>query len=675
MSNTSPQLETTEPEALSDFVNELREAGFTPSDDKMHRWSGPLPAVLEPLTDAREMTVVIREGWPYRPPTVEVRGLHGWHADHEHACLWQEGDMSYEWATLGGILQRIDDWAASRESGFGLRGAALDAWAYFEGPFRGVVSIEMAELSSTYPPNPEQSGDFALTEAEVAPWFLRAAPGKLQSAARSGRWFATVAPADPPRNIEEVAQLLSNAHRRQLARQLQFIAERRPAWSVIAVVWDGPHGLDVLPLTLDTESNGKASVGVLRPTPHGAGARLRRAGPDADRLAGKRVALFGLGSVGSHAATILASSGCGFHRLIDGDILLPVNLVRHAAPGVFEGQFKVAAMKLLLESRCPWIDCEALIESPWSIGRLREHIADADLVVDATGDGAFATHLAKVCAAQEKALVSVALYRGGRVARVRRQLPGEYPLGSRDDHWRYPAIPRGAEDEDVGLEIGCTAPVSNAPPAAASAAAILAANTAIDVLTDRCEGPDEIVEVLQPLPQAPFDTVGPIALPDMPLAAYLTGGARAAIVEQAALAYPNETGGVLVGLTTETGEPWIVEAVELKSASPSPGVYRLPPGETQAAIDRLREVDDRLGYLGEWHSHPNASDRSRTDERTMQSLASEPDLVGDSPLLIVARRRETEYELAGSRTAPSGMLTVELRSAGAPPAPRPPDDS
>ncbi len=667
MSAQEPKLETTEPAALEAFVAELRNAGFVPADDALCRWTGPLPEVLHQFTDAREMTVVIREGWPYHPPTVEVRGLHGWHADHEHACLWQRGDGSLQWVTLDGILQRIDEWAAARSRGFGSQAAALDAWAYFEGSLQGTLSIDIAELSSTYPPRPQQSGNFALIE--IAPGFFRAVPRTPGNAARRGRWFVISTPAEPPRDLDEVARLLSNSHRSQLERQRRLLAEGKPAWTVIAVVWSGPHGIDVLPITLDRGTDATTVAHPLRPTPHSSDARLRRAGPDVEALAGKRVALFGLGSVGSQVANTLASSGCGFLRLVDGDILLPVNVVRHAAPGSFEGQPKVTAMRALLEDRCPWVRCGEILKSPWSVDQLREHIGDVDLVVDATGDGAFAIHLAKVCLEQERALVSVALFRGGRVARVRRQLPSDYPLASRGDHWRYPVIPRGVEDEDVGLEVGCTAPVSNAPPSAVSAAALLAADTVIDVLTERCEGADEVVEVLRPLVESPFDKVGRVPLPDSPPTAYLSSEARTVVVKQAALAYPNETGGVLVGLTTQSGEPWVVEAVELESASPSPAAYQLPEGGTQAAIDRLREVDERLGYLGEWHSHPNATDRSPKDERTMESLARDPDLVGESPLLVVARRKAGGYELVASCVTPSGMRGVELRTAGGLPAP------
>ena len=150
--------------------------------------------------------------------------------------------------------------------------------------------------------------------------------------------FSHSSPIAASLSLRRSLSCLSNAHRRQLERELRLPAAGRSAWTVIAVVWDGPHGLDVLPITLDRESDGTISVGVLRPTPHSSDARLGRAGPDVDALAGKRVALFGLGSVGSQVATTLASSGCGFLRLIDGDLLLPVNLVRHAAPGFFEGR-------------------------------------------------------------------------------------------------------------------------------------------------------------------------------------------------------------------------------------------------------------------------------------------------------------------------------------------------
>ena len=662
-----PQLETTAPADLHRFVDELHEAGFSPIDDARCRWNGPLPPALGPMTAAREMTVVIHEGWPYRPPSVEVPGLRGWHANYEQACLWQEGDTTLRWVTLDGILARIDEWVASRARGFGPEGAALDAWAYFDAPSRGTVSIEMAELTSTLPPSPERSGNFGLRS--VSPYLSQAVANWPRDAARRGRWFAIEPPQDPPRNLDEVKALLSGPHRRQLTSQLRLVARGDPAWSVVGVVWSGPYGTDMLIVVLDRGGGGSVSVGQLLPTPHSIEARLRRAGSDVDALRSKRVALLGVGSIGSQVAVTVASSGGGFLRLIDADILLPANVVRHAAPAALVGHPKAWVTGGLLKDRCPWMDSEVVLESPWSVPRLRELIGDVDLVIDATGNNAFAIHLAKVCAAQEKALVSVALYRGGRVARVRRQLQHDYPIGSRHTHWRYPTIPAAVEGEDVGLEVGCTSPVTNAPPNAAAAAAVRAADIAIDVLTGRVEGPDELVEVLRALDEPPFDRVGPVAQRHVSPDVYLTSNAEAAIRTYSGAAYPNETGGILLGVMTDIDEPWIVQAVEVPSARPSPSGYRLPDGQTQRVVEEARRVDGRLGYLGEWHSHPNRSNRSTADERTMESLAQQPALVGDCPVLIVARRVADDYVLAASRVTLSGVEDVDLRAAGAlPPA-------
>ncbi|MDN5348162.1 MAG: tRNA threonylcarbamoyladenosine dehydratase [Clostridia bacterium] len=48
----------------------------------------------------------------------------------------------------------------------------------------------------------------------------------------------------------------------------------------------------------------------------------------AAKLANSRVAIFGLGGVGSHAAEALARAGVGYLELIDGDVVAPSNINR-----------------------------------------------------------------------------------------------------------------------------------------------------------------------------------------------------------------------------------------------------------------------------------------------------------------------------------------------------------
>ncbi len=59
------------------------------------------------------------------------------------------------------------------------------------------------------------------------------------------------------------------------------------------------------------------------------------------------------------------------------------------------------------------------------------------------------------------------------------------------------------------LELGCTAQVNNASPAAVLATAAEIAHAAVDVLTGRRQQADDRVVVYRPL-QAPFDRTGTI---------------------------------------------------------------------------------------------------------------------------------------------------------------------
>ena len=141
---------------------------------------------------------------------------------------------------------------------------------------------------------------------------------------------------------------------------------------------------------------------------------------------------------------------------------------------------------------------------------IRERIDDADVVIDATGNEALLGSLAMVAEEIVKPLVSGALYRGGFIGRVQRQvLPADTPIHLREDSPRYPVIPAGIESEDFASpQLGCSAPVNNAPPSAVAACSSLIAQAAIDVLTGRFEFADEVIDVYQPIPDPPFDRVG-----------------------------------------------------------------------------------------------------------------------------------------------------------------------
>jgi proteasome lid subunit RPN8/RPN11 len=94
----------------------------------------------------------------------------------------------------------------------------------------------------------------------------------------------------------------------------------------------------------------------------------------------------------------------------------------------------------------------------------------------------------------------------------------------------------------------------------------------------------------------------------------------------AARSHPLETGGILIGVTADSS-PWVTDVREFDSPGRGPAQFILPRGVTQRAVRDARRLDARLGYLGDWHSHPADVPASRTDiltTRTKQYLCAGP---------------------------------------------------
>ena len=196
--------------------------------------------------------------------------------------------------------------------------------------------------------------------------------------------------------------------------------------------------------------------------------------------------------------------------MIDPDVLLPGNVVRHVAGHGQVGAPKVQAVQAVIKDHAPWTEVATFQESPRTPSEIRERIDDATIVIDATGNEALTRSLAMVTKDMEKPLVSGALYRGGFVGRVQRQaLPDDTPINQRGDLTRYPLIPTGDDSENFAtLQLGCSAPVNNAPPSAVMACASLITQAALDVLTDRFEFSDEVVDVYRSISDPPFHRTG-----------------------------------------------------------------------------------------------------------------------------------------------------------------------
>ena len=128
---------------------------------------------------------------------------------------------------------------------------------------------------------------------------------------------------------------------------------------------------------------------------------------------------------------------------------------------------------------------------------------------------------------------------------------------------------------------------------------------------------------------------------------WVSENAEEAMTNAARRAHPDETGGILVGVLT-AGHPWIVAAMEIDTRDRGRTHYRLPANSTRTAVLEARTRDTRLGYLGDWHSHPHDIGPSPTDLATLAGISlrhpRQP-----HPTLIVVRKAPVGYNLDARR--------------------------
>ena len=151
--------------------------------------------------------------------------------------------------------------------------------------------------------------------------------------------------------------------------------------------------------------------------------------------------------------------------------------------------------------------------------------------------------------------------------------------------------------------------------------------------------------------------------------AWICESAEESLIAAAFAAHPMEAGGILVGVHVGT-RPWITHAVEVESPGGGPFRYELPAGARHTVVARMRRQDSRLGYVGEWHSHPADSGPSRKDIESLERIAADRTSGCPRPLLVVVRRARDRYRLDAGQLV-RRLRAVRLVACG----PLPPDDS
>ena len=500
--------------SLEGFRVELVPSGFEPvPGTERRRWQGPIHPAFDGLTDTRAMEILFDPGWPYRPPRVFVQGLDTNHSTLDgFVCLWRDGELSGEWETLDGLFGRVEDWCRRAKGGWQDDDLPFDAYLNFKLKWPVMAAFDFESLRT----NIGGWGD--LDGVPMNPHLLRIrtgpanGPGELR-----GLWFRVgQLQAPPPRNLAELARHLKRSQRKGLERAL---AQRRQprglqvsgGVDIIMFVWQRQERIDLLVMACRGVGD-KVEAAALVSEPNDEQTLRLRAGPDAEVLQGRSAVLFGAGALGGHVALTLAESGLDSLRIVDGDLLSPGNVVRHVAGHDHVGGPKVNAVEAVIKNHAPWTKVESIAppSNPYGSQEIAHLVENADVVIDATGNDAFVHPVALVAEGLGKPLVSGALFRGGFIGRVQRKaLDADTSILDRPESPDYPIVPPSDSTADFAEpDIGCSAPVNNAPPVSVLACASLIAQAAIDVLTERYELEDEVIDVYRPLPEAPFDRVG-----------------------------------------------------------------------------------------------------------------------------------------------------------------------
>jgi hypothetical protein len=211
-------------------------------------------------------------------------------------------------------------------------------------------------------------------------------------------------------------------------------------------------------------------------------------------LPARKVALVGCGSLGSKIAVMLARSGVGKFLLVDDDVMLPHNLVRHDLDWREIGRHKVDGVARRITLVNPAAQCDARSyrlggqQSSGSIETLIKSLAQCDLIINSSADPRVFTYLCAAVAVGKKTLLWAEVFGGGFGGLVARYRPGLEPdpatMRAKIEQWcldQGKPVPRAA----IPYETRGSGPPLIADDADVTVIAAHAARLAIDTLIAR----------------------------------------------------------------------------------------------------------------------------------------------------------------------------------------------
>ncbi len=484
-------------EARDELADALARGGFRRCDDAVDAgegWCGVLTFRPVGNEDGPVRTTVlgiaVSADFPFAPPKVYpgsrgwaelVTGRsfdeeyyeagRGWHRDLDLAmCLFDEADHArLRWADGAVLLQQARAWLAADAASWPDDAPALDLERYLPRAADQRVVL--------YGPLDELDGVVLRLQNKPHGVLRLGRPaGQVRSGSRRRPWgrdvvlvLAAGELAGPVRDWDGLCSAIGPARAEWLFRgQLAGLTR-------VLMTYTRGGVPAALALELSTLHRGEVQLRAMRAAPDDLATRRIRAGVGAESLSTRKVAVVGVGAIGSIVADLLHRGGVGHLHLIDADSVLPGNTTRHLLGDVAVGRPKAHAVAEALRAARPHLG-----QITSTIGKVDtsqsavEVLATADVVVDATAESTATALLTAAARAGAGQLLSVYVLADGYAVRVDRTpvSDGETPLPP-------PQLPPPAP---TVYEAGCGSPVSTTPPAAAWEAAAIAVRHTVDLL-------------------------------------------------------------------------------------------------------------------------------------------------------------------------------------------------
>lgn len=422
-----------------------------------------------------EVVISLRARFPFHPPRVVPVDpdsvTWSWHRELDGAlCLVAEDDHDDLWWTeASAFLEHVTAWFEQADAGWPNDRPDLDLERYFRSSED--ERLYLYDDLAGYPNGfvrfrPSSNNTMRIGSGTRPP------KASKHSKDRFG-YVADLGDIDvPPRSWQDVAVRI--APDVDLDRRI-----RNHLVDIVVLIYrrgihDGAIVLEVWPT-----KDGGTAVRRLRAAADTTAAKTARAGAVAPLLHEARVAIVGVGALGSFTADLLVRAGVRHLTLVDDDIVMPGNVIRHLVGPEMVGLPKVTAVRRHLIARHE-IAADGIKELDDAVSSgdvAMELLTSHDLVVDTSADFATTALLHIAARSARKRIISASIQNDGATYRVDvlPPLEGADPLPSSSvDVVQRPA---------AAFEVGCGSPISPTPPHVAVEAASATVRHVIGLLT------------------------------------------------------------------------------------------------------------------------------------------------------------------------------------------------